>query len=154
MLLSVAPAREPAAAATALEVLRDTLGSWGVPRDLYIARDGSGLSRYDYITTDAMVALLTHLWTDLKHTASFQAALPVAGVSGTLANRMKGTPAEGRVRAKTGTMSHVRSISGYVTTLEGEPVAFSIIANDFALPSGEIDAIMDRALARLVQFAQ
>jgi D-alanyl-D-alanine carboxypeptidase/D-alanyl-D-alanine-endopeptidase (penicillin-binding protein 4) len=150
LLLSMAPPTEPATGTRGLEQLRETLHSWGVPADFYIARDGSGLSRYNYVTGDAMIWLLTYLWADPKHAALFQSTLPVSGVSGTLANRMKGTAAEGRVRAKTGTMSHVRSLAGYLTTLEGETIVFTMIANDFRVPSSEIDAIMDRALERVV----
>jgi D-alanyl-D-alanine carboxypeptidase/D-alanyl-D-alanine-endopeptidase (penicillin-binding protein 4) len=95
---------------------------------------------------------LAHLWEDQRHGVTFQSTLPVAGMSGTLANRMKGTVAEGRVRGKTGTMSHVRSLAGYLTTLEGEPIVFSLIANDFRVPAVEIDAVMDEALIRVVQF--
>jgi PBP4 family serine-type D-alanyl-D-alanine carboxypeptidase len=147
MLLSIAAAGQPANGARGVQTLRDVLRKWGVGDELFLARDGSGLSRYNYVTADAMVALLTYLWRDPRHAELFQAALPVAGVSGTLANRMKATPAEGRVMAKTGTMSHVRSLSGYVTTLEGEPFAFSMVANDFRIPAVQIDAIMDTAEA-------
>lgn len=154
LLLSMARPDEPATSAGGLDSLRETLRSWGVPPEFYIARDGSGLSRYNYVTSDAMIWLLTYLWADPKHAAAFQATLPVAGVSGTLANRMKGTPAEGRVRAKTGTMSHVRSLSGYLTTVGGETIVFSMIANDFRVPSAEIDAVMDRALERVARFTR
>ena len=61
----------------------------------------------------------------------FEASLPIAGRDGTLANRMKGTAAEGNARAKTGSMTSVRGTSGYVTTADGEPLVFSIIANNF-----------------------
>jgi D-alanyl-D-alanine carboxypeptidase/D-alanyl-D-alanine-endopeptidase (penicillin-binding protein 4) len=98
-----------------------------------------------------MVRLLARLWADPLHAARFQSTLPVAGASGTLANRMRGTPAEGRVRAKTGTMSHVRSLAGYLTTVAGEDIAFAMIANDFQAPGGDIDAVMDRALTRIVE---
>ena len=154
LLLSMAPPSHAATAARGLEAMRETLRSWAVPADFYIARDGSGLSRYNYMTGDAMVWLLTYLWADPKHAALFQSTLPVAGVSGTLANRLRGTAAEGRVRAKTGTMSHVRSLAGYVTTLEGETIVFSMIANDFRVSSAEIDALMDKALERVVQFTR
>ena len=152
MLLSMAPPEEPATGARGLERMRDTLRQWGLVDDAYIARDGSGLSRYNYVTGDAVIRLLAHLWGDPRHGVTFQSTLPVAGMSGTLANRMKGTVAEGRVRGKTGTMSHVRSLAGYLTTLEGEPIVFSLIANDFRVPAGEIDAVMDDALIRVVQF--
>jgi serine-type D-Ala-D-Ala carboxypeptidase/endopeptidase (penicillin-binding protein 4) len=152
MLLSLAPPGKPATAASGLEVMRETLRRWGVPSNFYLARDGSGLSRYNFVTSDAIVWLLTYVWADPAHAENYLATLPLSGVSGTLANRMKGGPAERRVRAKTGTMSHVRSLAGYLTTLDGETVVFSMIANNFRAPTAEIDAIMDKALERVVQF--
>ena len=154
LLTSLAPAGAPASGARGLESLRETLGGWGIVRDNYLARDGSGLSRYDYVTADAMTSLLGHLLADPTHAEPFQATLPVSGMSGTLANRMKGTPAEGRVRAKTGTMSNVRSMCGYVTTLDGEQLVFAMLANDFRVPAAEIDAVMDRALNVIVRFGR
>jgi D-alanyl-D-alanine carboxypeptidase/D-alanyl-D-alanine-endopeptidase (penicillin-binding protein 4) len=150
LLLSLSPS--PATGAAGLDVLRSTLEQWGVPSESYIARDGSGLSRYDYVTVSAMTSLLSYLATATKHAAPFRSALPVSGASGTLANRMKGTAAEGRVFAKTGTMSHVRSMSGYATTLGGETIVFSMIANDFRVAASEIDRVMDQALERIVTF--
>ncbi len=98
--------------------------------------------------------LLTYLWRDPKHVDFFRSALPVSGVSGTLADRMKGTPAENRVWAKTGTLSNVRSLSGYVVTGAGEPIAFSMMVNNFRVSTTEIDTTMDRALVRLVAFVR
>jgi D-alanyl-D-alanine carboxypeptidase/D-alanyl-D-alanine-endopeptidase (penicillin-binding protein 4) len=152
LLLSLAPPPDAATSARGLEKLRETLRVWGIPVEHYLARDGSGLSRYDYVTADAITALLTYMWMDPKHHDVFQSTLPVSGVSGTLANRMKGTPAEGRVRAKTGTMSHVRSLGGYLVTASGEPIVFAILANHFRVAAAEIDAIMDGALIRVIGF--
>jgi D-alanyl-D-alanine carboxypeptidase/D-alanyl-D-alanine-endopeptidase (penicillin-binding protein 4) len=152
LLYAIAPPGEPATAARGVEVMRDTLRRWGILPDFYLPRDGSGLSRYDFVTADALTWLLTYLWSDPAHAEPFRRALPVSGVSGSLAERMKGTPAEGRVWAKTGTLSHVRALSGYVMTAAGEPIAFSILTNNFRVPSSEVDAIVDKALVRLVQF--
>ena len=154
LFLSLTPPSEPANSAAAVQHLRETLRRWGIAPEYYLARDGSGLSRYDYVSADALIGLLTYMWRDPAHAESFQATLPVSGLSGTLAGRMKGTPAAGRVRAKTGTMSNVRSVCGYVTTREGEPLAFAMLANDFRIPAAEIDALMDRALLALVQFSR
>jgi D-alanyl-D-alanine carboxypeptidase/D-alanyl-D-alanine-endopeptidase (penicillin-binding protein 4) len=152
LLLSMAPEGEPKSWAGGLAAMQETLTNWSVPAESYLARDGSGLSRYDYLSTDAVTALLTHLWSDPKHAEQFRAALPVFGVSGNVANRLKDTPASGRVWAKTGSMSQVRSLSGYLLTAEDEPIVFSFIVNGYRVPQREIDATMDKALVRLVQF--
>jgi D-alanyl-D-alanine carboxypeptidase/D-alanyl-D-alanine-endopeptidase (penicillin-binding protein 4) len=152
LLLSMAPEGQPKSWSGGLAALEETLNDWGIFREYFLARDGSGLSRYDYLSTDALTWLLTCVWMDPKHAESYRAALPVFGVNGTVANRLKDTPASGRVWAKTGSMSQVRSLSGYLVTTEGEPLVFSFIVNGFRVPSKEIDAAMDRALLRLVDF--
>lgn len=152
LLRALALTDPPATEEAALRALGETMRTWGVPDERYVARDGSGLSRYDYITADALTWLLTYLWLDPVHHDRFRATLPVAGVSGSLADRMKGTTAEGRVWAKTGSMSQVRALSGYLLTAEDEPLVFSIVVNGFRLPTRDIDAVVDRALVRLAGF--
>jgi D-alanyl-D-alanine carboxypeptidase/D-alanyl-D-alanine-endopeptidase (penicillin-binding protein 4) len=153
LLRALAPIDKPATAAAGLEVLREQLAAWNVGSDLYLARDGSGLSRQDYLSPEATTRLLIHLSKDAKHTAGLRSALPVAGVSGTLADRMKGTLAENRVWAKTGTLSNVRALSGYAVTIAGEPIVFSMIANNFLVSTEEVDATMEKALIRVIQYA-
>jgi len=106
--------------------------------------DGSGLSRNDMITANATVQLLTFM-SKHKYFAAFRDALPIAGVDGTLRTRMRGTPAEGNLRAKTGSLSSVTSLSGYVTTSAGEHLVFSMMLNNYpdagALRRDSIDAI-------------
>jgi D-alanyl-D-alanine carboxypeptidase/D-alanyl-D-alanine-endopeptidase (penicillin-binding protein 4) len=117
-----------------------------------IQRDGSGLSRYDYVTADALVTILTHVHNDERLRGPFEASLPVAGRDGTLANRMKGTPAEGNARAKTGSMSNVRALSGYLTTANGEPLVFAILANNFETAADVVNKATDDIVVRLAQF--
>ena len=152
MLRSMAPDGAPKSAAGGLTALEETLNDWGIFGDYFIAKDGSGLSRYDYLSADALTWLLTYVWMDPKHADVYRAAMPLFGVNGNVANRLKDTPASGRVWAKTGSMSQVRSLSGYLETLEGEPLVFAFLVNGFRVPSREIDAAMDKALMRLVQF--
>jgi serine-type D-Ala-D-Ala carboxypeptidase/endopeptidase (penicillin-binding protein 4) len=152
MLRSMAPDGAPKSAAGGLAALEETLNDWGIFGDYFIAKDGSGLSRYDYLSADALVWLLTYVWMDPRHADLYRAAMPLFGVNGNVANRLKDTPAGGRVWAKTGSMSQVRSLSGYLETLEGEPLVFAFIVNGFRIPSREIDAAMDKALMRLIQF--
>jgi D-alanyl-D-alanine carboxypeptidase/D-alanyl-D-alanine-endopeptidase (penicillin-binding protein 4) len=81
-------------------------------------------------------------------------ALPVAGRDGTLASRMKGTPAENNVRAKTGTMTDVRTLAGYLRTRDGETFAFAILLNNFEGSSAEATAAVDRIVVRLAGFSR
>jgi len=87
--------------------------------------DGSGLSRLDRLTTEAVVAMLRSSWLDEDLRELLLDALPVAGRNGTLDSRMRGTVAAGRVRAKTGTLNDASALSGYVR----RRYAFSVIQN-------------------------
>jgi D-alanyl-D-alanine carboxypeptidase/D-alanyl-D-alanine-endopeptidase (penicillin-binding protein 4) len=149
-LLLALDATPPAAAQDALPVLRETLAGLGVPPEGYTTRDGSGLSRNDYLSADTLVATLTAAWERPHLRGALQAALPHAGRSGSLANRLKGTPAEARVWAKTGSMSNVRSLAGYVETAAGEPLVFAVLVNGFDVPAAQIDARVDEMLVALV----
>jgi D-alanyl-D-alanine carboxypeptidase/D-alanyl-D-alanine-endopeptidase (penicillin-binding protein 4) len=131
--------------------VRETLGAIGIGADSFVMYDGSGLSRYDYVTAEAIVTLLKHVWEDETLRGPFLAALPVGGHDGTLDTRMKGTPLAGRVQAKTGTIANMRALSGFLTTESGEKIVFSIIANHFTAPNNAIDAIAEQALLRLVR---
>lgn len=138
-------------AAAGRTVVQDTLQSWGVPADAIVMRDGSGLSRYNYVTTGAIVTMLTRMWKNDALRGPFAAALPVAAHDGTLSSRMKNTWLDAHVQAKTGTISNVRSLSGYLETKSGERVVFSIIGNHFTVPSSRIDAIAEKALALIAE---
>jgi D-alanyl-D-alanine carboxypeptidase/D-alanyl-D-alanine-endopeptidase (penicillin-binding protein 4) len=82
----------------------------------------------------------------------FYNALPIAGVDGTLGGRMRGTAAEGNVRAKTGFISNARALSGYVTTSDEELLAFSILTNNFDTPTRPVEYVQDLLVERLVHF--
>ena len=111
---------------------------------------GRGSSRYNYVTPEMLVTILQQMYRDPRHRDAFVATLPVGGEDGgTIAKRFKGTRAEGNVRAKTGSIANVRALSGYVTSLDGEPIVFSIIANNFTVPQATIDADIDRAVEQL-----
>jgi len=127
-----------------LEVVKNFLRQAGAGENDLVLSDGSGLSRNDMISANSTVQLLTFM-TKHRYFPTFRDALPIAGVDGTLRNRMKGTAAEGNLRAKTGTLSSVASLSGYVTTATGEHLAFSMMLNNYpdanAVRRESIDAI-------------
>ena len=110
--------------------------------------DGSGLSRHNLVSPRNLLAILKYMHGH-KDSQVFIDSLPIAGVDGTLKKRMKGTPAEGNVRAKTGYIGMVRALSGYVTTKSGEPLVFSILMNNHLCQSSEADAAIDDIVVAL-----
>ena len=137
----------------ALEGLRARLESWGIPPDGQQLVDGSGLSRRNVISAETMLTVLGHMATD-GTTSPFVTALPIAGTDGSLAGRMVGTVAQGNVRAKTGTMSNVRSLAGYVTTRDGELLAFAIIVNNFEGAGAAALKAIDAIAVKLAEFTR
>lgn len=143
--------RTPRTATAGREAMREVLESWGIDRSQVVVADASGLSRYNYVTARALVGVLQRMHDDPRHKAAYLASLPVAGQSGTLATRMTGTAAEGNVRAKTGSMSNVRALSGYVTSTDGEPLAFAVLANNFPGPATPVLRVIDQLVDRLAR---
>jgi D-alanyl-D-alanine carboxypeptidase/D-alanyl-D-alanine-endopeptidase (penicillin-binding protein 4) len=144
-------AERPGSSAAGRETVAATLSNWKVAPESIVMVDGSGLSRYNYVTAEAITTILVRMWRDERLRGPFVAALPVGAHDGTLDSRMKNSVLDRRVQAKTGTISNVRALSGYVETMAGDKLAFSMIANHFTVDSSDIDAIMERALERLVQ---
>src|SRR5262245_8717521 len=138
--------------ATGVDAARGVFEGWGIPREELLIADGSGLSRYNLVTAEALATILTRVAGDERLREPFLASLPIAGRDGSLDNRMKGTPAEGNARAKTGSYTNARALSGYVRTASGEPLVFSIIANNYNAPARLIDQATDSIVVRLAQF--
>ncbi|HVX38825.1 MAG TPA: D-alanyl-D-alanine carboxypeptidase/D-alanyl-D-alanine-endopeptidase [Gemmatimonadaceae bacterium] len=134
---------------SARAVVERQIAQWGVPVPTEaIVRDGSGLSRYDYVSPRTLVRLLDAV----RKSPNFQAyydALPIAGVDGTIRNRMKGTPAENNVHAKTGTVAQARSLSGYVTTADHHMLIFSFLANNWTANIHDVEHVQDVIAERL-----
>ena len=110
-------------------VVTQTLAEAGVPMTGVRIVDGSGLSRLDRLTTNALGSLLKIAWADPAVRPALLAALPVAGVNGTLEHRLLKPPARGRVLAKTGTTDSASSLSGYVS----DRYAFAVMQNGHPL---------------------
>ena len=133
---------------------RRTLEAWSIPQDAHVIADGSGLSRYNYLAPEAIVAVLERMHRDDKHRDAFVTTLPIAGKDGTISTRLRRTRAEGNAAAKTGSIANVRSLSGYVKTRDGEPLVFSIVANDFVIPAATVTYIADVAVEILANFSR
>lgn len=133
--------------------LRKFLEKAGVPRGDVQFEEGSGLSRNNLTTPNATIALLQYLSRHAEADAYLN-ALPIAGVDGTLRNRLKGTPAAGNVRAKTGTLRWAISLSGHVKSAAGERLIFSLMLNRYVAPDNEHTgrAEIDRIAAMLAGF--
>ena len=129
-------------------VVRDKLLSWGVDSMGFAVRDGSGLSRHNFVTPETLIRVLATMQKDSAFKA-FYDALPIAGVDGSLSSRMRNTPAMGNLRGKTGFIDKARTLSGYVTTADGRMLVYSIMANNYSTPSRPIDQIQNEIGARL-----
>src|SRR5216684_1868122 len=144
-------------------------GVWGTPDDLMrtpadfyaaagiapgdvIQTDASGLSRHDLVTPRAIVALLAFAQKQTWFVPYYE-SLPVAGGDGTLEDRMKSTPAAGRVHAKTGSVEHVRTLSGFAETLSGRRLIFSFLSNNQGGRGHEAaDALTGLCVAMIEEF--
>jgi len=125
-----------------IAVVRRQLLAWNVQPDGFVQHDVSGLSRYDYLTPETLVRVLASIRKDTAFNA-FYDALPIAGVDGTIGNRMRDTPAQGNVHAKTGFVANARSLSGYVTTADGHMLIFSALCNNWTTSVREVERVQD-----------
>jgi len=135
-----------------LEVLRGFLSQAGILPEQYLFYDGSGLSRQNLVTPQAIVQLLCYAASQ-PWGASFQDTLPVAGVDGSLADRFANIDSRVHISAKTGALGGVKTLSGYATTVKGQPIAFSILSNNFNLPNKRVTDTIDSIVEAIVNDA-
>ncbi len=153
--------RAAARAATGNSHMRDAaahamtvLSKAGVDTKGMVIADGSGLTRLNLVQPKQLVDLLAVLWRN-EHRDVFIESLPVAGIDGTLSERMKVGPARGRVRAKTGFISRVVALSGYVARPDGAaPLAFSVLLNNFTCESEAAKSAVDNFAQQLAHAAK
>lgn len=143
----------PASAEAGIAAARDLFTRWTITPDSYVQADGSGLSRYDYVTADMIVTILSRLHSDPRHRDAFIATLPIAGKDGTISTRLRATRADANALAKTGSIANVRALSGYVRSRDGETLAFSILANNFTIPAATVNWIADLAVETLANYS-
>jgi D-alanyl-D-alanine carboxypeptidase/D-alanyl-D-alanine-endopeptidase (penicillin-binding protein 4) len=144
----------PGSAKNGIYETKEFLSQFGIDTTKFLMVDGSGVSHYNLLTAE----MLTQLLTGMAHRSDlfplFYASLPVAGVDGTLSNRMRGTLAEKNLRAKTGSISGVSSLSGYVHTRDGETLVFSILMQNFIGGSRPYRDVQDKIGALLASFSR
>ena len=126
-----------------LAEMQEFLSSAGIPKDAARFLDGSGLSRGTLVSPAAITKLLAHMYKS-SYRDLWMGLLPIAGVDGTLATRFQDHPEAQAIRAKTGSLSHVRAMSGYAETPRYGVVAFSFVINNFDAPTVEIRKLLDQ----------
>jgi D-alanyl-D-alanine carboxypeptidase/D-alanyl-D-alanine-endopeptidase (penicillin-binding protein 4) len=132
------------------EELKAFLAEAGIAPESYNFRDGSGLARLNLVTPGAVIKLLRHMYAG-PHREAWVSMLPIGGRDGTLSNRFGDSPAAGRVYAKTGSLTHVSALSGYIRRNDGSWVAFSILVNNFNSRTAEVRGVMDRICNLIVE---
>ena len=148
--IAASQAARPAKAAHARQLIKRELSKAGVTGVPYRIADGSGLSLYNYVTPELMVKLLTYAYRNTKVFMQLYPALPVAGQDGTLKKRMTGPYTNGKVKAKTGTLTGISSLAGYLTTANNHVLAFSII-NQGVLKNADGRGFQDKVCTALCE---
>lgn len=115
--------------------------------------DGSGLSRYNLLNTELLTKLLVYMYNNFELMPEFTASLPIAGIDGTLRNRMQGLYAERVLRAKTGTLSGVSALAGYTRTADGKVIAFGILISHYVGSAATARGIQDSIGDILTRFS-
>jgi len=133
-----------------LEELKTFLTEIGIEPEAYSFRDGSGLSRLDLLSPAAAVRLLQAMY-DSPQKQDWIGLLPIGGQDGTLNSRFADKAVAGRIHAKTGTLTHVNALSGYIERRDGVWVAFSILVNNDSGPAGDVRSIIDQICTLIVE---
>lgn len=132
-----------------IDAIEEFLAEVGLPRGSFVMKNGSGLNDANRFSARQTVTLLRAMWQRFPLAAEFLSSLPIAGRDGTIRWRMDGTEAVGRLRAKTGTLENVTSLSGYVETADHQKLAFSMIVNDFEGRTSRAVRVIDAMAAAL-----
>jgi PBP4 family serine-type D-alanyl-D-alanine carboxypeptidase len=133
---------------------RRFLSGLGMDTTKFSVVDGSGVSRYNLLSADQLVQFLTAMKKQPRLFQMFYNSLPVAGVDGTLANRMKSSPAACNLHAKTGTLNGASCLSGYVQTRDGEMLVFSLMMQNFITSTSDYRDAQDRIGVLLAGFSR
>lgn len=140
----------PGTAQKGIKKVKEFLAGLGVDVDDMEMVDGSGLSGYNLVSPDRFIELLVAVYGQPKIRDAFMASLSIAGTDGTMRDRL--TDSSGKVKAKTGFFSGTSTIAGYAVTVDGEPVAFSIMMENFLGPPDGVKAVQDRVISGILSF--
>jgi serine-type D-Ala-D-Ala carboxypeptidase/endopeptidase (penicillin-binding protein 4) len=144
----------PGTARKGIQVVHSLLARWGIDTSSISIVDGSGLSRYNLTSPATIITLLDNMYRERGAFDAFHHSLPIAGIDGTIGGRMRNTTAEGNLRAKTGTLGAVTALSGYVRSADGEPLAFSILMQNFTGSARRYREVQDRIGVLLSQYSR
>ena len=140
----------PATQKNARTAVRQLIQRLGFDPAQYNVADGSGLSLYNYLSPELLTAFLRHAWRNESIRRHLEPSLPIAGIDGTLKDRMKNTAAYRNVRAKTGTLTGISSLAGYATAANGHQLAFAII-NQGVAKAKDGKAFQDKVCQRICE---
>lgn len=144
--------RIPATTKCGIDVLKEFLGELGVPAESYVITDGSGLSRTNRLAAKTINNVLDAMYKNKYLWPEFAACLSIAGIDGTLEDRFESSPLKGKVRAKTGHLNGVNSLSGYLPTENGGMIAFSMIFNNFPGINPSVEMVEENILEAAAKY--
>lgn len=133
----------PGTTENGITIVRQVLQSFGIDSTSYLQVDGSGVSHYNLVYADLFIKILQGMYNQKNIFDLFYTSLPNAGIDGSLEDRMKNSPAQNNLHAKTGTISGVTTLSGYVRTQDSELLAFSILIQNFIGSNKPYRAVQD-----------
>jgi serine-type D-Ala-D-Ala carboxypeptidase/endopeptidase (penicillin-binding protein 4) len=142
--------KDTASTATGVEVIRDFLYDAGIEKDGMFIEDGSGLSPLNAINSGGLVNLLFYMKRRGKYFPEYLSSLPEAGKEGTLKNNFRDPVFDSRLKAKSGSMTRVRSYAGYITTVSGKNMVFSIIINNYTGPSLKVVSGIEEIIKEII----
>ena len=144
---------KPATAKNGIKVINNFISLIGMSPEKYNLVDGSGLSHYNLVSAELILEVLKYMYySEPGLYKVLVESFPIAGVDGTLAKRMNGTSAENNVKAKTGTITGVSALSGYITSRSGKLIAFSILIENFARGTSTARNFQDEICKILVEY--
>jgi D-alanyl-D-alanine carboxypeptidase/D-alanyl-D-alanine-endopeptidase (penicillin-binding protein 4) len=149
--LALKDSAAPAVAKNGIEIIKSLIDSVGLDPEDYSIADGSGVSRYNLVSAELLIELLKYMYNHSDFIPYYK-SLSIAGVDGTLEERMKNTLAESNVHAKTGTLAGVSSLSGYVFSKHGNLITFSIMIQNFVENNSVARSFQDKICEILAKY--